>query len=306
MEEHNFHTTIALIPKNWEKSEAKVISLFLTHPDRFSLVQKGNNSDGYEFYKYNVSSEDEFPARPLEDQRWDILEGLSRMELLHKYIGIPYDRVMVFPYGISPEETLVLLKENNYLATVNEQDTPLGATRAADWDEGMYPADLSYANFPILTRRHPGTYQPFWPHIQPFIFDLFIDKPALMYSHADGNELFAENINEFDSFADQLNQLSGGVEWGGLGNLIIRSYLEKVNDDDSVDIRMFAKDLVVTNEFGTGRIYHVLKYESLNVPIASLTVNGSSFPYHVLEGLLTLDLILQPHEMAMININYGE
>ncbi len=39
MEEANFHTTIAFIPWNYDRSEPDVISLFRNHPDRFSILQ---------------------------------------------------------------------------------------------------------------------------------------------------------------------------------------------------------------------------------------------------------------------------
>ena len=57
---------------------------------------------------------------------------------------------MVFPYGISPEQTLVLLKKYNYLATVNAQDIPLDTTRPPTWDYGMYQANMDYGGFPPL------------------------------------------------------------------------------------------------------------------------------------------------------------
>ena len=53
METHNFDTTIAYIPWNYDRSNPKVAKLFLDHPDRYSIVIHGNNHDHYEFYKYN-------------------------------------------------------------------------------------------------------------------------------------------------------------------------------------------------------------------------------------------------------------
>ena len=121
---HPFHTTIAFPPVLWNLTEIEVAALFLSHPGQFSLVQKGNNNVGYEFYQYSVAPDQLYngislPARPLLDQKWNILEGLSRLGMMQNRTGIPFDRVMVFPQGISPAQTLVLLKHYNYLATVN-------------------------------------------------------------------------------------------------------------------------------------------------------------------------------------------
>ena len=49
MEKHNFHTTIAFIPWNYDRSEASVVTLFREHPDRFSISIHGDNHDHGEF-----------------------------------------------------------------------------------------------------------------------------------------------------------------------------------------------------------------------------------------------------------------
>jgi hypothetical protein len=309
MELHNFHTTIAMHPLNWTESKPEVIDLFRRYPNYYSLVQHGNNGDGYEFYKYTVSEDDEYEGqelleRPLADQEADIIEGLSRMTKHRMQTGIPFDRLMVFPWGISPEQTLVLLKKYNYLATVNAQDTPLEANRPSDWDYEMYPAIMDYGNFPSLTRRHPGTYGPFQPDLQPFIFDLFIDKPALFYSHAYEGELFSDGIDAFNPVADQMNQLTTGVEWRSLGYILKQLSLEKINDDGSVDVRMYTNNLILTNDSASERIYHISKDETLNVPISNVTVNTHEFPYSVKDGFLMLDILLQGISTAEIKITY--
>ncbi len=310
MEAHNFHTTIAFIPKNWNRSQPLVVSLFLANPHRYSLVQHGNNHDGYEFYKYSVSEDDEhegmkLPARPLADQEADILEGLARMEKHRMRTGIPHDRIMIFPWQISPEGTLVLLKKYGFLASVNAQDVPLDATRPSRWDYGMYQANMDYGNFATLTRRHPGEYPPFRPHLDPFILDLFVDKPALFYSHASEGELFETGIDTFGPVADQVNDLSGEVEWRSLGYIIKHLYLQKRNDDGSVDVKVYGNQVIVTNESSEEQTYHVFKEETLNVPVSRLTVNGHEFPYRVAGGFLSLDVRVPGHSSIEIVVDYG-
>src|SRR5690606_35619071 len=48
MKERNFHTTIGLPPFMASETDAAVVSLFLQNPQYYSLVQYGNNLDGYE------------------------------------------------------------------------------------------------------------------------------------------------------------------------------------------------------------------------------------------------------------------
>jgi len=306
MEVHNFHTTIAFVPKYLGESEDTVVNLFLAHPDRYSLVQHGNNHDGYEFFSVSAAGEiggQVFAARPLAEQEADIVQGLARMDRHSALTGIPFDRVMIFPWGVSPESTLVLLKKYNFLATVNAQDLPLEAVRPSEWDYGMYQANMDFGNFPTLTRRPPGSYEPIRPDLQPFILDLFLGKPALFYSHED--ELFKGGIDGFDQVADEINNLARTVEWRSLGYIISHLYLEKTNDDGGVSIKMYGNDLIVANEFTESREYHILKEETLNVPILAVTVNGYDFPYHVESGVLALDVQMPAESTMEIHVQYG-
>jgi hypothetical protein len=258
-----------------------------------------------------MSEEDELDeqlqtARPLADQEADILQGLSRMMEHRINTGLTFDKVMVFPWGISPENTLVLLKKYNFLATVNIEDIPLDATRPSDWDYGMYQANMDYGNFPTLIRRHPGTYLPFTPQIQPFIFDLFIDKPALFSSHMYEGGLFDTGLDAFSPVADQINQLPGEIEWKSLGYIMKHLYLEKRNDDGSVDVKMYTNNLILSNGTDDDKNYHISKEEDLNVPIKSLSINGFDFPYRIAEGFLDIDVILPANSTIEILISYGD
>jgi hypothetical protein len=301
---HNFHTTIAFPPIHYKSSKSSVIHLFISNPDRLSLVQHGNNQDGYEFYKYVTEPGDLYPANSLAMQEADIQEGLSRLQKHQLSTRIPFGKIMIFPYGISPEQTLVLLKKYNYLATVNAQKVPLDVEEEpARWDFDMYQANMDFGNFPTIGRRHPGTYEPFVPDIDLILFDLFIGKPALFYSHA--NELFETGITTFNVVADQMNQLQGGVIWQSLDYIIKRMYLEKTNSDGSIDVKMYTNHLILENQNETEAVYHIYKEETLNFPIVSLTINGSDYAYRVENGFLIIDGSLHGKSTAEIVITYG-
>ncbi len=316
MKRHTFHTTVAFIPASWQRSQPEVIATFLTNPNYFSMVQYGNNGEGYEFYRYEASQgtlgeSALLPARPLIDQERAILEGLARMKLHYDLTRIASDPILVFPNGISPEQTLVLLKENNYLATTNAQDVPLDAPRPALTDArpdalfyGMEPAVMRYGNFPNLIRRAPSENQAYRPYLLASILDLFVDKPALFYTFPYGSGLFASGMSAFDPVADEMNRLHGGVEWHSLGYIARRLYLEKTDDDGSRSVRMYARQLIFENETDAEQIVHVSRPETLNVPIASLKVNGYDFPYQVKDGMLKLDLILPARTTVEIDIEY--
>lgn len=308
MDRHNFHTTIAMPPVMADQTESLVVSLFIENPDRYSLVQNGNNRDGYEFYHYEVANpaESEHAARPLFEQEADIREGLERMLGHTQQTSVPFDRVMIFPYGISPSPTLNLLKQLNYLATVNAQDVPLGEQSPQDWDFAMQQANHHFEGFPVLARRQfINSYQNPDPFIRSSAFDLFIDRPVLFWSTPTDGQLFTKGSTEFNLIADRINAIPGVLEWRGLGDILLRLHKQKLNDDGSVDVMMCCNRLLFENDSASERVYHVMKPETGNVAIRQVTANGFELPYRIEEGLIIIDMRVPAHSEVEILIEYG-
>lgn len=285
MKEHNFHTTIAFISWNYDNSQPEVVKLFLDNPDRYSLVVHGNNHDHYEFNE----------MVPLDEQEKDILEALNRMEEHKRLTNIPYGKVMVFPHAICPTETLKLLKKYNFNMTVNAQDIPLGATRPKDYVYGMKPANMGYANF-ALVKRHSCGYQK-------YMFDLFLDKPLLLYTH---HKFFAEGIDTFNLIAKDINDLVGEVKWRSLGDIAKHLYLEKLNDNGSIEVKMYSNELVLSNNTDRPKLYHIRKQEALNTPIAKVIIDGEEVDYIAEEGVLKIDRIIPANNSIEVKIIYTE
>ncbi len=143
MQAHNYHTTIAFIPMNYATSQQSVVDLFLTHPDRYSLVLHGNNHDPCPEFTDDI---------PLDEQRADLEQAIQRMDAHQALTGIPYGRIMVFPCRVSGESTLPLLKELNFAATINSEIVPLGGIAASALDFDMYPAVMDYRNYALVLR----------------------------------------------------------------------------------------------------------------------------------------------------------
>ena len=113
MQTHHFHTTLAFVPWNFDRSVPAVVSLFKSHPDEFSICIHGNNHDHQEFGP--------LADHPLQKQAKDVAQSLARMERFRQLTSLNYDPVMVFPHSIAPQATLALLKQYNFLATANSQ-----------------------------------------------------------------------------------------------------------------------------------------------------------------------------------------
>jgi hypothetical protein len=303
MQTHNFHTTIAFIPRNWMASQDTVVEIFRRYPQYYSLVLHGNNHDGCEFYKYCASANDPFPARPFTVQETSIKEALQRMESFTRNTGIPYGKVMIFPLGIAPEATLALLKKYNFNITVNGKDIPLEATRSRRYSFNMYPANMDYANFASVVRRPYLTPPPSSEFSsKSYIFDFFLGKPVLAYTHED---YFRGNIAAFNPVADAINSV-GRVEWQSLDYIAKHLYLQKANDDGSTDVQVYGNHFIVSNDTDSEQIYHIAKEETLNVPIVRLTVNGEEWEwkYDFDGGKLLLDLKVPARSSAEVVITY--
>jgi len=290
---HNFHLTVAMPPVFYEDSDPEVVALFRDYPERLSLVQHGNNHDGYEFYKYEAAKSDPYPSRPIEEQEADIVEGRTRMEAHFQRTGIPYAPVMIFPFNISPAPTLIFLKQYNFQATINSQDVPLGEIRSRTSNAHMYPAELSYNNFAVILRYKADAI--------PYPFELFIDKPLFIYTHG----LFNDGPDAFNLYADAINELYGEVEWRSLDEIVKRLYLEKTNDDGSIDVMFFGNDLIVTNESTAQRLYHLKRAETLNVPIVSVTVDGTPVDYTLTDNVLEVGLVIPAGASRELRIRYA-
>jgi hypothetical protein len=67
---------------------------------------------------------------------------------------------------------------------------------------------------------------------------------------------------------------------------------------------MSTNHLMLTNETGTDRVYHIAKPETLNVPISRLTVNGNDFPYELEGDVLRIDVMVPANMILEIIIEY--
>jgi len=319
MQTHNFHTTIAYIPKYFDNEQnTSVIDLFRNYPEKYSIVQHGNNHDGYEFICFNEEQFDSLNAlynnswvnqkpRPYKEQENDIVEGLTRMHELQKNTGINFGKIMIFPWGISLSPTLEILKMYNYNATVNGQYQPrlfYEGDNSDNYDFNMYPASMNFRNFPVILRKHPcSSYEPINYRTDFWKYDLFLDKPLLMYSHQ--QEIFKKGIDKFSPVADSINHLFPDIEWKSLDYILKKMYLEKLNHDGSADVMIYGNNVLISNETDTGRIYHIRKLENMNVPILNVTVDGSPNAYWLDDSLLCFDINISANTEKEIKINYS-
>lgn len=233
MEKVNFHTTIAFVPWNYKRSESRVVDLFLKNRNRFSICIHGNNHDISEFHDYS--------KHPLEEQKSDIKYALARMEKFKELTGIDYSRVMVFPRGIAPVNTMEYLKKNDFSCSVNSRITPLGSDDAYSIYEVILPALLRYYNFPLLKRYSVASVDR-----NIIALMMYFEKPILVYTH---QELFADRMGLISDLAGYVNQASSvKLEWTDLARVAEGLYMEKLGKNGMYDIWMLSRKIKIRND----------------------------------------------------------
>ncbi len=290
MEKHNFHTTIAFIPWNYDRSRADVVSLFLGHADRFSICIHGDDHAHKEFTDY--------ASKPLGVQVAALRQSVARMDRFQAQSGIPYDRVMVFPHSIAPEQTLEALKANDYLATINSRNVPMDSIEPADLLFALRPVTLLFGNFPSIL-RYPAV-EP-TPSYRIAIQD-FLDNPLFYYVHQD---FFAKGSDAFDGLADEVNRLEPDTKWRSVGDIVKHLYLLRLREDSNYDVLAFSSNLLLENTYGHNLVFHVKKEEEDSLHIKSVTVDGERVPFQLHNRSLDLSIPIPAGKTSSVVIHYN-
>jgi hypothetical protein len=126
----------------------------------------------------------------------------------------------------------------NFNATVNAQYQPRlfhEGDNSDNYDFNMRPANVNFRDFPVVQRKHPCfPYDPISYRMDSWKYDLFLDKPLLLYSHQ--QQIFKDGVDKFNPVADSINHCYPDIEWKSLNYIIKKFYLEKLNNDGSVDV----------------------------------------------------------------------
>ncbi len=291
MEIHNFHTTIAFVPWNFDRSQPEVVSLFQDHSDRFSISIHGNNHNHREFGGYNT--------QPFEGQRKDIKQALARMEQFRKRTGLPYDRVMVFPHAVAPAETFGILKKDDYWATVNSQNVPLGSRIPEDPLFPLTPWTLAFKGFPSVKRISAEVPVS---NIDVAV-NSFLGNPELFYVH---QEFFEDQIGAFNAIADQVNRLEPQVRWKSLGYIMRHLYLIRLRSDQDYDVLAISSNLALVNPTERSIVFHVHKSEDPEIPLRTVLVDGIPVAHKSAFNEISFDVLIGPKQSRDVKVSYSD
>ena len=289
MQRHRFHTTIAFIPWNYDRSQPGVVSLFRQNPALLSICVHGDNHDHQEFADYRSKS--------LEVQVAAVRQSIARMNQFQSLTGIPYDRVMVFPHRIGEEKTLEALRANNFLATINSENVPMGAARPDDPLFALHPETLAFGDFPTILRDSVEAPTPKYR----IAISEFLGNPLLFYGHQD---FFARGAGAFDGVADEVNDVEPGIRWSGVGDLVKHLYFVRLRDDGGYDVLALSSNLQLENSTGRDAVFHVRRQEPDGTLVGAVLGDGVAVPFHIENGYLDVVLPISAGQTRNLVIQY--
>jgi len=219
----------------------------------------------------------------------------ARMKSLNRQSGLSYSKAMVFPQGRFSTEALAALKSNNYIAAINSSALAAhsGAKAPLTLGHFLQPAITRYGGFPVFLRRYPGA-------SEQFAFDLFFGKPLLAVEHhsylKDGGARLTEFISRLNSFES--------LEWTGLHEILTKSYLEREISNEITLCRLFTNHHVIENSAERERTFIVIKFESGDLPIQKVLVNGEITTFKVSANVLEFAMRIPARSSTVVNIVY--
>lgn len=257
MKEHNFHTTIAFVPWNYNRNRANVIQLFKENPDYYSLSLHGNNHDHREFFNPSKLLDPVLRTNFILDQERDIQQALLRMDRLTALTGLEYDKVMIFPHGVSPSFTFKILKKYNFLGTSNSRNTPIDRSYNFSSEFSLNAVNMDFYSFPSLRRYSPAypdqTEFSYYDFSNPsfdelksqIVMDLFLDNPVMLYDHIG---FFSDGISNFNLVADFVNRKNRDTQWLSIKGIFNYLYYLRKTSTNTIDILSLSNSIIIQND----------------------------------------------------------
>jgi len=290
MKKHNFHTTIAFIPWNFDRSDAAVAALLRDNPKSFSICLHGNNHAHREFGDY--------AKNPLAQQYVDIRQGIARMERFQALTGIAYDRFMVFPHGVAPELTFAALKKYGFSGTANSSNVPLDKKFPSEPTFLLRPYTSAYGGFLSLSRSPVSADIP----QVDIAIQMFMGNPLLFYGHQD---LFETGAGAFNAYADFVNRVQPGTNWASLGQIARHSYLLRKREEGGFDVLMLSSEMDLANPSEKETTFYLRRTRDADVDTSLITVDGSPVALERSGETMLLRLVVPAHQVRIVRVTYG-
>ena len=219
----------------------------------------------------------------------------SKMIAQEQATGLGFERVMVFPREYFSKNALLMLKRRNYLAVPSLSIYPEEARKPVKISSLLNPAIMDYYSFPLMTRRNLKE------GFHNFAFDLFMDRPALLYLH---QEDFRGEYERLITNIQKINALQKDIKWVALSDIVRSLYLQRTTENGTVEIKCYANECLIENTSVTSKKYLITKPENGDVPLESVTANGEKVEYDFNNGKICFSTEIPPGDRFELKMAY--
>src|SRR3984893_5387220 len=286
MEAHNFATTVAFIPWNWRRTDARTVQLFHEHPDRLSLCIHGCDHTSKEFAERSTA---------VLNKR--IRVANKRMRRFGRRTQLRHEDVMLFPQGAFSASAARALKLNGFVAAANTEVAPVHREENETTVGDLFgPAIMKYASFPLFTRRYLAH------GVETFAFDGLLGKPCLIAAHHDD---FADDARILLRVIAKLNSLNWKSRWRSLGEAITRSFNLRKDSGGATFVEMYGSNVIYRNSHSSIGGTTFFKEESDFDCVKDVTVNGLHVDHVRRSGYLQFEASVPPNASTELRIIYS-
>jgi hypothetical protein len=286
MNEHNFATTVAFIPWNWRRTDARTVRLFQEHPNRLALCIHGCDHTAKEFAERSSA---------VLNKRINVAS--NRMRLLRRRTQLRHDDIMLFPQGAFSAGAARALKLNGFVAAANTEVVPVhGDENNTTVGDLLGLAIMKYASFPLFTRRYLAH------GVENFAFDGLLGKPCLIAAHHDD---FAGDARILLQVIAKLNSLKWNLHWRSLGSAITHSFSIRRYAEGDQYVEMYGTSLTYRNLHASAQPTTFVKEESDFGCVKAVTVNGQPVDYLHQRGYLRFGTTIPANENVNLRIIYS-
>jgi hypothetical protein len=286
MNKSRFHTTIAFVPWNFDRSSADVVSLFRSHPEFFSVSIHGNNHDHEEFS----------PSRPLSEHEADLRQALARMKAFRSLTGINVDQVMVFPQQIAAPPTIDLLRRFDFSCTVNLQN------RRQGWPSRSAEEPHLWSDLVATDQGAPSLKRELFSVDKARLAMLaFMGAPALLHGHQDSLEL-----PRLTRLVEDINLQLPDTRWTGLGEVCDHLYLLRSKSDELWEMKLFGTRASLANTSLASRHFDVTYATPKDARLAAVLVDGQPTPHLQAADRLRFSVLVPARSVSKIHLVFDE
>ena len=283
MRQHRYSSSVAYIPWNQPRTSRSLASFFNKAGERFSICVHGCDHTNNEYGSLDGNF--------LEQKS---VLAMRRMRRHKDRTGIGFEPIMVFPQGRFSTACFRGLRSSDFLAAINSTRFPLDRDAApVSLCELLLPAFNRIYGFPVFLRHYLKS--PF-----PFLFDLFLGRPAFIVEHHD---FFQNGFPLLEALANRLNECEPGLAWGTLAETVERTCWKRAASPAQWEVRFFTDTFCITNNLQQQLSYRLLKEEGDTHSVASLVLNGRAVPIGRRERCIEIETNLLPGETARIQLH---